>query len=84
MAEECSLFKFPRTKHIFAASEDSIPRDDLLMTTKEADRFLGSNRVVIDEKVDGANIGFSIDSNNRVHVQNRSHFVNSQTHKQFR
>merc|ERR1712183_1043987 len=81
---DSSFFKYPRTKHIFAAGTDCIPRDDLLMTTQETTRFCSpGQRIVIEEKVDGANLGFSINSNNQVLVQNRSHFVNSKTHKQF-
>lgn len=39
--------------------------------------------VVVEEKVDGANLGISIDAQWRLRVQNRSHFVDSSTHKQF-
>lgn len=40
-------------------------------------------RVVVEEKVDGANLGISIGSDLRLQAQNRSHFVTSSTHKQF-
>lgn len=39
--------------------------------------------VVVEEKVDGANLGISIDAQWRLRAQNRSHFVDSSTHKQF-
>ena len=39
--------------------------------------------VAIEEKVDGANLGISLDSNMQFLVQNRSHYVNSKTHRQF-
>ena len=39
--------------------------------------------VAIEEKVDGANLGISLGEDMRFLVQNRSHFVNSKTHRQF-
>ena len=40
--------------------------------------------VAIEEKVDGANIGISIEPESlRIRVQNRAHFVDSKTHRQF-
>ena len=77
------FFKFKRTKHIYDAGGNGVTRDDLIMTKKEADSFLKGNEFVIEEKVDGANIGISIDNNYKIKVQNRSKFVNSTTHKQF-
>ena len=39
--------------------------------------------VAVEEKVDGANLGISLGEDMRFMVQNRSHYVNSKTHKQF-
>lgn len=40
--------------------------------------------VAMEEKVDGANLGISVDTETlQFKVQNRSHFVNSKTHRQF-
>jgi atypical dual specificity phosphatase len=41
--------------------------------------------VVITEKLDGANMGFSLSSDrSRIVIQNRSHYVNPATHEQFK
>lgn len=81
------FFKFPRTKHIFDAGGNAVTRDDLLMTSKEADNFLNIRdknvNIVIEEKVDGANLGISITKSYEIQLQNRAHFVNSSTHRQF-
>jgi len=77
------FFKFKRTKHIFDAGGNGVTRDDLVMTKKEAENLLKSSTFVIEEKVDGANIGLSMDENFTIRAQNRSHYVNSSTHKQF-
>lgn len=39
--------------------------------------------VALEEKVDGANLGISLGEDMSFRVQNRSHYVNSKTHKQF-
>lgn len=89
MAETEELFKFPRTKHLFDAGGQGVSRDDLLMDAGEEALFYTRrgaqlpSTVTIEEKVDGANLGISIGSDMKVSVQNRSHYVNSKTHKQF-
>ena len=39
--------------------------------------------VALEEKVDGANLGISLGDDMQFQVQNRSHFINSKTHRQF-
>lgn len=80
------MHKFPRTRHLFDAGEDDVSREDLLYAEEEGNKLFlsGKHDVVIEEKVDGANIGFSIAEDGHVLAQNRSHFVNSSTHPQFK
>ena len=90
------LFKFPRTKHLFNAGPGGtgVSRDDLLMDKGEEALFYSETKskskggctrlVAIEEKVDGANLGISLDPQTlQFKVQNRSHFINSKTHRQF-
>lgn len=92
------LFKFPRTRHLFDAGGSGVSRDDLLMDKGEENSYYTPHRggrgargntaaepvvVAIEEKVDGANLGISIGRDLQLQVQNRSHYVNSTTHKQF-
>ena len=81
--ESLDILKFPRTRHLVDAGGSAVTRDDLLMTTKEAKTFLHGKVVSVEEKIDGANIGFSVDENYKIRAQNRSHFVSSNSHKQF-
>lgn len=89
MAESEELFKFPRTKHLFDAGGQGVSRDDLIMDAGEESLFYTRRgaqlpaTVIIEEKVDGANLGISIGLDMKLSVQNRSHYVNSKTHKQF-
>ena len=97
-APEVELFKFPRTRHLFDAGGSSVSRDDLLLDKGEENSFYtrqsanarrgggGQGQgvlVAIEEKVDGANLGISIGKDMQLKVQNRSHYVNSKTHRQF-
>lgn len=75
------IIKFPRTKHI--ANLGSATRDDLLMTQTEANNFL-NKEIYVEEKIDGANMGISINKDGKILVQNRSHYVNSQSGPQFK
>lgn len=84
-----SFFKFPRTCHLFDAREVdqtapcSVQRDDLLLNHKERELFF-NKLVTIEEKIDGANIGISVNSELKFQFQNRSHYVNSTSHPQFK
>jgi atypical dual specificity phosphatase len=74
------IYKFPRTPHLInlgAATSDDVVTDVSVLPTQ--------GHVIITEKIDGANMGFSLSSDrSRIVVQNRSHYVNSSTHEQFK
>lgn len=68
-----SFFGFPKTPHVlWLASGD--PRDDKLMTPEEREDLL-AGPVVIEEKVDGANVGFSVSADGVLLVQNRGAYL---------
>jgi atypical dual specificity phosphatase len=73
-----NLLKFPRTPHLLNLG--AVTDDDILVS--QTSGFEG--HVVITEKVDGANLGISLSSDGKVIVQNRSHYVNSSSHVQFK
>ncbi|KAL7750896.1 hypothetical protein RI367_003475 [Sorochytrium milnesiophthora] len=77
------LFKYPRTHHLYNLG--AATRDDITYAGADLDNLVQrAPHVVIEEKVDGANLGFSLDRHRALMVQNRSHYVNSATHAQFR
>ena len=79
------LFKFPRTRHVLNTGGTAVSRDDLVMDAADARRFFdGSTVVVAEEKVDGANLGLSLSADYEVRAQNRSHWVCSGSHAQFK
>lgn len=68
-----AFFRFPHTPHL-AWLGDGQPRDDKVLSVSEA-RDLLSGDVVVEEKLDGANLGFSVDANGRLRAQNRGHYL---------
>jgi protein-tyrosine phosphatase/adenylate kinase family enzyme len=76
------LMKFPRTQHLYNLGSAS--RDDLILTNNEQKEFL-NREIVIEEKIDGANFGISIDQESyKIMYQNRSHYVSSAYSSQFK
>jgi len=73
--------KFPRTRHIINLG--GIGRDDLVMDSHEVQQWM-RQPLCIEEKIDGTNLGFSLDADGSLRAQNRSHFVCSATHPQFK
>ena len=65
------FFKFPSTVHL-AFLDGVTCRADKCMTQQEREAFL-SHEIVVEEKVDGANLGISFDAEGRVCCQNRGH-----------
>eukprot|EP01138_Halocafeteria_seosinensis_P007760 gb/GECG01007928.1/.p1 GENE.gb/GECG01007928.1/~~gb/GECG01007928.1/.p1 ORF type:complete len:875 (+),score=92.83 gb/GECG01007928.1/:1-2625(+) len=75
-----NIIKFPRTRHLYNLGGAS--RDDLLFDRSEQDNFI-AHELWIEEKIDGANLGISI-QNYEIKVQNRSHYITASTHPQFK
>jgi atypical dual specificity phosphatase len=75
------IHKFPRTQHIFNIGGATV--DDRILDVHDCDTFMKEDDVFIAEKVDGAQLGISMDENYKIMIQNRSHYVNSKSHSQF-
>lgn len=81
--EEVRFYKFPRTRHLMNLGAAS--RDDLLMSDGDCRAFLRSPlTLTLEEKVDGANIGLSMDVQYKFRVQNRGKYITSVSHTQFK
>lgn len=74
-----NIYKFPRTPHIINLG--AATSDDISATLPSSIE----GHVIVTEKVDGANMGFSLSSDgSQIVVQNRSHYVNPASHEQFK
>ncbi|GGB36424.1 DNA ligase III [Tistrella bauzanensis] len=77
-----AFFRFPQTAHI-AWLGTGLPRDDKLLSAEEVARLL-DGPVVVEEKVDGANLGLSVDPDTGlIRAQNRGQYLNSPFTGQF-
>lgn len=65
--------KFPHTPHLLWLGEGTL-RDDKILTTGEARGFL-DGLVIVEEKVDGANLGLSVGPDGRVRAQSRGSYL---------
>ncbi|HMM73809.1 MAG TPA: RNA ligase family protein, partial [Rhodocyclaceae bacterium] len=63
------FFRFPHTPHLAWLGPDA-PRDDKVLAPAEA-RALLSGEVVVEEKLDGANLGLSLAPDGSLRAQNR-------------
>jgi len=77
------FFKFPRTKHILDAGGTGVSRDDLLMEANEFNSFFNQS-LIIEEKVDGSNLGISKDKDFNIIFQNRGKIITSASHTQWK
>lgn len=77
------FFRFPHTPHL-AWLGPGQPRGDKLLDTADAAALLAST-LVVEEKVDGANLGFSVSQDGDLLCQNRgSYLAPASAHPQFK
>jgi ATP-dependent RNA circularization protein (DNA/RNA ligase family) len=67
------FFKFPSTPHLATLAGVDI-RGDKVLSESERDEFL-QHDLVVEEKVDGANLGISFDSEGNLRAQNRGAYL---------
>lgn len=67
------FYRFPHTPHI-AWLGAAQPRDDKVLSPSEAEDLLAGD-VVLEEKLDGANLGFSLSADGELRVQNRGQYL---------
>jgi ATP-dependent RNA circularization protein (DNA/RNA ligase family) len=67
------FFRFPHTPHL-AWLGDGSPRDDKVLPPIEATALL-AGEVVVEEKLDGANVGLALAPNGGLRAQNRGQYL---------
>lgn len=77
------FFRFPYTPHLEWLGEGE-PRDDKVLSLAEVEGLL-ADEIVVEEKIDGANIGLSTTEDGELRVQNRGSYLDPiHAHAQFR
>ena len=81
------VIKYPRTTHLFDAGGTATTSDDLVLSASDfsavSGMFDGSADVIVEEKIDGANMGFRVAKGGEILAQNRSRYISSGDHAQF-
>lgn len=67
------LLKFPSTPHVSLLPGVDV-RADKVLSGKKREAFL-SDEIIVEEKVDGANLGISFDANANLRLQNRGQWL---------
>lgn len=78
---EPDFFRFPHTPHLIWLGVGE-PRDDKVLSHAEAMAIL-AGQVRVEEKLDGANLGLSIDGSGEFRFQNRGQYLQRPHHGQF-
>ena len=76
-----AFVKFPRTPHLAWLGKHP-PRDDKVLPRDEAIDLLTAT-VLVEEKIDGANIGISFDREAGLRAQSRGEYLKPGSHSQF-
>lgn len=75
------FFRYPHTPHLAWLGEDS-PRNDKILSNEDMENLL-AGEVVVEEKIDGANIGLSINGG-KLLIQNRGDYLRKPYTGQFK
>jgi hypothetical protein len=77
------FFRFPHTPHLAWLGAGQ-PRGDKLLGLSEVGELL-ARELIVEEKVDGANVGLSVDDTGTLRVQNRGSYLEpAHSHPQFK
>jgi ATP-dependent RNA circularization protein (DNA/RNA ligase family) len=76
------FFRFPHTPHLIWLGS-TLLRGDKILTASEIDQLLAT-AVVVEEKIDGANIGLSLDEQGILRVQSRGDYLREPYSGQFK
>jgi hypothetical protein len=78
-----NFVRFPHTPHLAWLGKRK-PRHDKILTPNGA-RELLAHQVTVEEKVDGANVGFSVDEHGDLRIQSRGSYLSRESsHPQFK
>ncbi len=70
------FIKFPSTPHLAVLGNTPV-RDDKVLSVAEQNEFL-ERLIVVEEKIDGANLGVSFDEHGNIRLQNRGSYLTDQ------
>ena len=81
MGSSCDDFlKYPRTPHLFGSTGTG---DDKYLSEAESERFLADESLIVEEKLDGTNVGLHFTAAGKLVLQCRGHQITEGMHPQY-
>jgi hypothetical protein len=74
------FIKYPRTPHLFGSKGTD---DDKHFGRKESEAFIADESLIVEEKLDGTNVGIHFNSRGRMVLQCRGHEITEGMHPQY-
>lgn len=74
------FIKYPRTPHLFGSEGND---DDKHLDEAESDRFIADESLIVEEKIDGTNVGIHFTSAGEMVLQCRGHLITEGMHPQY-
>ena len=74
------FIKYPRTPHLFGSKGTD---DDKHLERKESETFIADPSLIVEEKLDGTNVGLHFTSRGRMVLQCRGHEITEGMHPQY-
>jgi hypothetical protein len=74
------FIKYPRTPHLFGSKGTD---DDKHLGPKESEAFIADPSLIVEEKLDGTNVGIHFNSRGRMVLQCRGHEITEGMHPQY-
>lgn len=72
--------KYPRTPHLFGSKGTD---DDKHLNAAESDEFIADESLIVEEKIDGTNVGIHFKSDGEMVLQCRGHLITKGMHPQY-
>ena len=79
-ASRNEFVKYPRTPHLFGSRGTT---DDKHLGDADSARFLGDRSLIVEEKLDGTNVGIHFGPGGRMALQCRGHLITEGMHPQY-
>jgi hypothetical protein len=79
-ASRADFVKYPRTPHLFGSKGTD---DDKHLSSRQSNDFLDDPSLIVEEKLDGTNVGIHFTSEGRVVLQCRGHEITTGMHPQY-
>ena len=74
------FLKYPRTPHLFGSKGTN---DDKHMNEADSNEFIADNSLIVEEKIDGTNVGIHFSADGGIVLQCRGHLITEGMHPQY-